>query len=46
MRKSSEKNNEKIATTNLVKKDYKKERNPDRLSQNPKNKYPFTLRRT
>lgn len=36
----------KIATTNLVKKDDKKERNPDRLSQDPTNKYPFTQRRS
>ena len=36
----------KIATTNLVKKDDKKERNPERLSQDPKSKYPYTQRRS
>ena len=35
----------KIATTNLVKKDDKKERNPNRTSQDPNNKYPYTQRR-
>ena len=36
----------KIATTNLVKKDDKKERNPNRLFQDPNSKYPYTQRRS
>ena len=36
----------KIATTNRVKKDDKKERNLERLSQDPQSKYPYTKRRS
>ena len=36
----------KIVTTNKKKKDDKKERNPERLSQDPQSKYPYTQRRS
>lgn len=36
----------KIATTNLVKKYDKNDRNPNRKSQDPTNKYPYTQRRS